>query len=176
MGMTTAVCLFSGLGSALLPGLSFGTRTLEAYIDKLGIADADHFIWNEWRKVADKLVAQKPKKVVLIGHSQGVQACTEIARRLRLAGIKVNLIVAIDPTAGAFPAIGYNVDDALEFWASSGFPAIARRLTRHRSGALHFDGFHGVHRLYHIRAGHVPCASHPDVQRLTIAAVKAVVR
>jgi hypothetical protein len=174
--MSIAIHLFSGLGSSLLPGLAYGTRTLEAMIDKLGSANAEHHVWNEWPKLAERLIKERPKKVVLVGHSNGVIATNEIARRLRLAGIKVNLIVAIDPTAGAFPAIGYNVDDALEFWASSGFPAIARRLTRHRSGALHFDGFHGIHRLYHIRAGHVPCASHPDVQRLTIAAVKAVVQ
>lgn len=172
----TAIHLFSGLGSSLLPSLSYGTRTLESLIDKLGHADAEHHVWNEWRSVAERLVREKPNKVILIGHSNGVIATNEIAKRLRLAGIKVNLLVAIDPTAGAFPTVGYNVDDALEFWASSGFPAIARRLTRNRSGALHFDGFHGVHRLYHIKAGHVPCASHPDVQRLTVAAVKAVLQ
>jgi pimeloyl-ACP methyl ester carboxylesterase len=171
-----AIHLFSGLGSSLLPGLSYGTRTLEGMIDKLGHADAEHHVWNQWKGVADRLIKEKPKKVILAGHSNGVIATNEIARRLRLAGIKVNLLVAIDPTAGAFPSIGYNVDEALEFWASSGFPAIARRLTRNRSGALHFDGFHGVHRLYHIKAGHVPCASHPDVQRLTVAAIKAVLQ
>jgi pimeloyl-ACP methyl ester carboxylesterase len=174
--MSVAVEVFSGLMSSVFPGLRFGTRTLEAYIEKLGTANANHHIHNEWPKVLERLLKEKPKKIVLIGHSQGVEACAQIARRLRLAGIKVNLLVAIDPTAGGFPAVGYNVDDALEFWASSGFPAIARKLTRNRSGALHFDGFHGIHRLYHVKAGHVPCASHPDVQRLTIAAVKAVLQ
>jgi pimeloyl-ACP methyl ester carboxylesterase len=174
--MSIAVHLFSGLGSSLLPSLSYGTRTLESMIDKLGYADAEHHVWSDWRKIADRLIKERPSKVVLVGHSNGVIATNEIARRLRLAGIKVNLLVAIDPTAGSFPAVGYNVDDALEFWASSGFPAIARRFTRNRSGALHFDGFHGIHRLYHIKAGHVPCASHPDVQRLTVAAVKAVLQ
>jgi pimeloyl-ACP methyl ester carboxylesterase len=174
--MSIAVHLFSGLGSSLLPSLSYGTRTLESMIDKLGYANAEHHVWSDWRKIADRLIKEKPSKVVLVGHSNGQIANSEIARRLRLAGIKVNLLVAIDPTAGSFPAVGYNVDDVLEFWASSGFPAIARKFTRNRSGALHFDGFHGVHRLYHIKAGHVPCASHTDVQRLTIAAVKAVLQ
>jgi hypothetical protein len=174
--MSIAVHLFSGLGSSLLPSLSYGTRTLESMIDKLGYADAEHHVWSDWRKIADRLIKERPSKVILGGHSNGVIATNEIARRLRLAGIKVNLLVAIDPTAGAFPAVGYNVDDALEFWASSGFPAIARRFSGNRRGALHFDGFHGIHRLYHIKAGHVPCASHPDVQRLTIAAVKAVLQ
>jgi hypothetical protein len=171
-----AVHLFSGLGSSLLPGLSYGTRTLESMIDKLGHADAEHHVWNQWKPVAEKLIREKPKKIVLVGHSNGVIATNEIANRLRLAGISVSLVVAIDPTAGRFPAIGYNVNEALEFWASSGFPAIARKLTRNGSGALHFNGFHGIHRLYHIKAGHVPCASHPDVQRLTIQAVKAVLQ
>jgi len=171
-----AVHLFSGLGSSLLPGLSYGTRTLESMIDKLGHADAEHHVWNQWKPVAEKLIRDKPKKIVLIGDSNGVIATNEIANRLRLAGIPVSLVVAIDPTAGSFPALGYNVNEALEFWASSGFPAIARKLTRNGSGALHFNGFHGIHRLYHIKAGHVPCASHPDVQRLIIQAVKAVLQ
>jgi hypothetical protein len=174
--MSKAVHLFSGLGSSLLPGLSYGTRTLEAYIDRLGYADAEHHVWNEWRGVFDRLLKDKPKTIVLVGHSNGVIATNEIANRLRLAGISVSLVVAIDPTAGKFPALGYNVNEALEFWASSGFPAIARKLTRSGSGALHFNGFHGIHRLYHIKAGHVPCASHPDVQRLTVQAVKAVLQ
>jgi pimeloyl-ACP methyl ester carboxylesterase len=174
--MSIAVHLFSGLGSSLLPSLSYGTRTLESMIDKLGYADAEHHVWSDWRKIADRLIEEKPSKVVLVGHSNGVIATNEIARRLRLAGIKVNLLVAIDPTAGAFPAVGYNVDDALEFWASSGFPAMARRFSGNRRGALHFDGFHGIHRLYHIPGGHVPCASDPRVQKLTIEAVKAVLQ
>lgn len=171
-----AVHLFSGLGSSLLPGLSYGTRTLESMIDRLGFADSEHHIWTEWKPVAERLIKDKPDKIVLIGHSNGVIATNEIANRLRLAGVPVSLIVAIDPTAAKFPALGYNVQEALEFWASSGFPAIARKLTRNRSGALHFNGFHGVHRLYHIKAGHVPCASHPDVQRLTVQAVRAVLQ
>lgn len=174
--MSIAVHLFSGLGSSLLPSLSYGTRTLESMIDKLGYANAEHHVWSDWRKIADRLIKERPSKVVLVGHSNGTIATNEIAKRLRLAGIKVNLLVAIDPTAGSFPAVGYNVDEALEFWASSGFPAIARRFSGNRRGALHFDGFHGVHRLYHISAGHVPCASDPRVQKLTIEAVKAVLQ
>lgn len=171
MSSDVAIHLFSGLGSSLLPGLQRGTRLIEHYIDKLGVADAEHHVWNQWKGVADKIIAQRPKKVILIGHSNGVIATNEVARRLRLAGIRVNLIAALDPTAASFPAVGSNVSEALEFWAASGWPALTRRWTRNKNGALHFDGFHGVHRLYHMPGSHVALASREDVRSLVVKAV-----
>lgn len=174
--MAIAIHLFSGLASSIIPGLQRGTRTLEHYIDRLGVADAEHHIWDEWPAVADKLIKQRPGKVVLIGHSNGVIATNEIARRLRLAGIKVQLVAALDPTAADFPTIGSNVEEAIEFWAASGWPAIIRRLTKQRNGALHFDGFFGVHRLYHMPGGHVPLASREDVRNIVVKAVSEVMK
>jgi thioesterase domain-containing protein len=174
--MAIAIHLFSGLGSSLLLGLQRGTRAIEHYIDRLGHADAEHHIWNQWPAVADKIIKQRPAKVVLIGHSNGVIATNEIARRLRLAGIRVNLIAALDPTAAKFPAIGSNVSEVVEFWAASGWPALTRRWTRNRNGALHFDGFHGIHRLYHMPGGHVPLASRQDVRDLVVKAVAEAVK
>lgn len=169
--MSVAIHLFSGLASSVFIGLQRGTRTLEHYIDRLGHADAQHHIWNQWPAVADNLVKQRPSKVVLIGHSNGVIATNEIAWRLRIAGIRVNLIAALDPTAADFPTIGPNVSECLEFWAASGWPAIIRKLTKRRNGALHFDGFHGIHRLYHMPGGHVPLASREDVRNIVVKAV-----
>lgn len=172
--MSKAIHLFSGLGSSLLPGLSYGTRTLEALIDRLGVADAEHHVWNEWKSVRDKIArGPKPDRVVLIGHSNGVIAITELAQACRRMGIVVDYLGAIDPTAASFPEVPGNVEMVDQFWAATGWPAITRRLTRQKNGALHFSpAFYGTKRLYHVPGGHVPCASNPKVRDIIIEHVK----
>lgn len=166
--------LFSGLGSSLLPSLRRGTRTIESLIDK--ITDADHHIWNDWRKVAASITAGKGP-VVLIGHSNGLIACAEIAKVLRSRGIDVRYIGAIDPTAGRFPAFGSNVLRVDEFWASSGFPALARRIPLFGQGKCLFDpGFRGAHRLYHMRGSHIGLASDEHVHATILAGVKEALK
>lgn len=174
--MAKEIHIFSGLGSSIVPGLSYGTRTLERMVDKLG-ANAEHHIWNTWKAVAEGIIDRRNKskvtpKVALIGHSNGVIAITEIAERLRLAGIPVQYMGAIDPTAGAFPAVN-NAELIDEFWASSGIPQMARRLTNNKRGAIHHGpGFKGVHKLWMIPGGHVPCASDPKVQKIILNSIK----
>jgi pimeloyl-ACP methyl ester carboxylesterase len=176
--MKKAIAIFSGLGSSIIPGLQRGTRTLEKLIDKLGEPGAEHYVWNEYSAVADEIIKQRPDRVALIGHSNGVVACAEIAQSmLRLAGLKVHYIGAIDPTAADFPTFGSNVYFLEEFHASSGWPAIVRRLTRGRNGACRKDaGFNGIHRLHYVRASHVGCASHKDVHATIIASVKEAMK
>lgn len=164
--------LFSGLGSSLIPSLHRGTRTLEGMIDKLGVADAQHHIWNDWQKVA---MAIKPDAgpVILAGHSNGVLACAAIAKALQARRIQVAYVGAIDPTAASFPAFGGNTLRVQEFWASSGFPALARRIPLFGQGKCLFDDtFRGVRELYHIRGSHVGVASDHHVQSTILAAVK----
>jgi len=164
--------LFSGLGSSLIPSLQRGTRTLESMIDKLGAADAKHHIWNDWQKVA---MAIKPGAgpVMLIGHSNGVLACAAIAKALQARRIQVAYVAAIDPTAARFPPFGGNVQLVQEFWASSGFPALVRRIPLFGQGKCLFDErFRGVRELYQIRGSHVGVASDHHVQSTIFRAVK----
>lgn len=171
--MKKAIILFSGLGSSIIPGLQRGTRTLEKLLDRLGYADAQHFVWNEWKSVADNLIKEKPDRVALIGHSNGTLAIAEVARRLRLAGIKVHYVGAIDPTAADFPTFGSNVYFLEEFHASSGWPALTRWMTNNRNGACHKDnGFNGIHRLHYVKGSHVGVASDSEVHSTIIASVK----
>lgn len=164
--------LFSGLGSSLLPWLQRGTQALEDMIDKIGIADAEHHIWNDWQRVG---MAIRPDggPVILAGHSNGVLACAQIAQMLLKRGIEVRYIAAIDPTAARFPAFSSNVLAIDEVWASSGFPALARRIPIFGQGKCLFDpSFRGVHRLYHIRGSHIGVASDKHVHATILAGVK----
>ena len=174
--MGKAIAIFSGLGSSIIPGLQRGTRTLERYLDSLG-SESEHYVWNEWQSVADNLIKQKPDRVALIGHSNGVLAIANVANRLRLAGIKVHYIGAIDPTAADFPMFGSNVYFLEEFHATSGWPAVTRWMTNGRNGACRKDqGFNGIHRLHYVRASHVGLASDSEVHKQVIASVKEAMK
>ena len=172
--MRSEIHVFSGLGSSLFPSLSYGTRTLEKLIDALPYAEAEHHVWNRWKPVADGIVnrwkqTKEPFKTVLIGHSNGVIATTSIAEYLGTRGLFVVYIGAIDPTAGAFPIIGRNVAECSEFHAFRGWPAITRRMTNNRRGALHFtNAWPGIHRLWHIPGAHVAVASSPRVHKIIL--------
>lgn len=179
--MRHEIWLFSGLGSSILPSLSYGTRTLEAMIDKLPYAESNHRVWNQWPSVA-RLIADRwaktrdPFKTVLVGHSNGVIATNSIAEYLDKRGLPVDYIGAIDPTAAAFPLIGNNVVETAEFWATSGWPHLTRRMSGGRRAALHYvDGWTGVKRLYPaIRGSHVACASNPRVHETIVNDLKRI--
>lgn len=166
--------IFSGLGSSLLPSLRRGTEALENLIDAL-CPDAQHHIWNDWEEV-EKTITPDGGPVVLIFHSQGAEAVAKIAQRLKARGITVTYVGAIDPTAGRFPAFGSNVLKVDEFFASSGFPAFARRFPIFGQGKCLFDAsfraMGRVHRLYHIRGSHVGVASDKHVHATILASVK----
>jgi hypothetical protein len=180
--MRHEIHVFSGLGSSLLPSLRSGTKAVEALIDALPYAEADHHIWSQWRRVADAIVdrwkrTKEPFKVALIGHSNGVIATNEIAQHLALRGIKVDYIAAIDPTAARFPDIRSNVHECSEFHASSGWPALTRRFTGNKRAALHFtDAWPGIHRLYHIPGSHVACASNKRVHEVIIGDLERILK
>lgn len=160
------VYVFSGLGSSIIPRFRKGTEEIEDAIDEIGV-DAQHRIWNEWMDVAPKLVldGQRGEEIALVGHSNGVIACTGIAQWLDTYGVKVHYLAAIDPTAAAFPEIGANVDVVDEFHASFGWPAITRALTRGKRGALQFGRrFKGLHTKFDIGGGHVAAASNDFVR------------
>jgi pimeloyl-ACP methyl ester carboxylesterase len=73
----------------------------------------------------------KPTTVTLIGHSWGSLVALDACRTLQQAGIDVDYLAAIDPTA-LFPnqepmKVPTNVVQCDEFLATRGFPARARR-------------------------------------------------
>lgn len=157
--------IFSGLGSSLFRGLRKGTDQLEHLIDQMpGDANAQTHVWNKHEDVAREIIAKRNRStlkhpIILVGHSNGVLACMEIAKTLNSRGIKVSYIAAIDPTLKSFPAADGKIDHIDEFHASRGFVAFGRRLSRGRKASVHtganFTGKHTVHRH---RAGHAGVA------------------
>lgn len=171
------VYVFSGLGSSIIPRFRKGTEEIEDAIDEIGV-DAQHHIWNEWMDVAPRLVldGQRGEKIALVGHSNGVIACTGIAQWLGTYGVKVGYLAAIDPTAAAFPEIGSNVEVVDEFRAPFGWPGVARLLTGEKRGALQFDRrFKGLHTVFDIGGGHVAAASDDFVRDRIVTEIEHLV-
>lgn len=163
--------IFSGLGSSIFPSLRKGTSEIEALVDRIAGLDADHHIWNDWKDAYDAIIISKRKgrpvgKIALVGHSNGVLACAKLAEALSRAGVIVDYVGAIDPTAAGFPKFDHNTLWVDEFWASTGWPAIIRVLTNDRNGACRFvDGWRGTHKKFASTSSHVALASKPAVHK-----------
>ena len=159
------VYVFSGLMSSIVPGFSKGTKEIAAQIKyEHPTLEVSHHIWNEWKNISDEIIKRSMKSgrhdVYIIGHSNGVLACANIAEDLRKMDIDVKYIGAIDPTAASFPEIGSNVTKVDEFWARTGWPAVKRRLTRNKRGACVFSkAFKGIKTLIKVPTTHVGASS-----------------
>jgi pimeloyl-ACP methyl ester carboxylesterase len=163
--------LFAGLGGRFFDR---GTRALDAMADRLSpVWDANHWQQRQWQKASDGIIARqkaygdKPV-VILIGHSYGALRCQQIATRLRDRGIAVAYVAGIDATALApgHPPMKIPDNVALidEFWASSGFPAIARwRDPKGSKGGMYVvrPEMKDRHKVIKVPGGHIPCASDP---------------
>lgn len=163
--MKAQIHIFSGLASSVFSSLRKGTDDIERVIDGLpSSADAQTHIWNDWKDVAKKIVADSrggnTSPIILIGHSNGVLACAEIAQVLYRRGIDVDYIAAIDPTLKSFPTIQNNVKLIDEFHASRGFVALGRWLSRGRKASIiTAKRYKGVLRTKKYSASHVGIVS-----------------
>lgn len=167
---------FTGLGSILtgwVPDqwdfLSRGLKTIEDRVDELPLGvDAQTYNYGQWKAQVRAIEKEyRGQPLALGGHSLGVHAACSIAAELAKRGIIVDFLFAIDPTAGRNwnLTVGKNVKDVLEFWASSGPPALARLSPLPMGGKLRMGReFHGKYRLIKREVGHIPCASDPVVQ------------
>jgi hypothetical protein len=164
------VRIFSGLGSSIVPYFSRGTRRIEKLISESPQqTQVSHHIWSSWRGVCKTLINNFQQEkiggpIILIGHSNGVLACCNIARRLAELDVPVAYIAAIDPTPILFPRIKNNVFRVDEFWGTSGVSHIARRMSYHKLASCKFtDEWAGKHGLYIHHARHVEVSYLTDV-------------
>lgn len=77
-----------------------------------------------WRAAAQRLVDERaqgkpPRKVVLVGHSQGGNNTVDIARELKAAGIQVDLIVTLAPWKQ--DPVPSNVLKAINYYQAGGW-------------------------------------------------------
>lgn len=175
--MTAQIHIFSGLASSVFSSLRKGTDELERVIDGLpSSADAQTHIWNDWKDVAKNIVAARKggnaSPIILIGHSNGVLACAEVAQVLYRRGIDVDYMAAIDPTLKSFPVIQNNVKLIDEFHASRGFVALGRWFSRGKKASIiTAKRYKGTLNKKKYRASHVGVVSLAAVRKR----IKAVV-
>ncbi len=131
-----------------------------------------------WSGIGQAIIGRRragaaPTRLVLIGHSLGANDVVSLARMLGAAGIGVDLVITVDPTApGLAPA---NVRYLFNYYQSSnGFGA----------AVLPGAGFHGMlvnadlatnrRDLNSANVGHASIDKSPAVQREIIALVNIV--
>jgi ABC-type sugar transport system substrate-binding protein len=107
----------------------------------------------------------KISSIVLVGHSLGAAAVVDVAKRLQEAGLKVALMVTLDPV-GASQASG-NVHRLENYYLSNGI-----------GSSIHADSrFHGQLQNVDLSkrpgADHVAMTTLPDIHRHIIAQIAA---
>lgn len=173
--------IFSGLGTLILPHLQLATRELEDLIEALpSKVDAHHHTHIGAKKVWKRIIKKRDKgelngPICLVGHSQGVRACSRVADALDDEGISVDYIGAIDPTLASFPPFQNNVRLVDQFWATQDFVAEGRRLSGFTAGVCTFvPGWSGTEVLERIKCGHLECAKHQDVRSKILKSIDTV--
>ena len=164
--MNRPVYVVHGLGG-ILPFISRGTRKLDEIIDALP-PEAEtrerslDFIQSRWKEIIDDIIEQDAKEIILIGHSLGCERVIRVADWCRVNGVRVLYIAAIDPTAGYTMKVPENVRFVDEFWASSGWPHMARNSRWIKGGKYEYP--HGTkHRIFEVDSAHIPLPGHQTV-------------
>lgn len=167
----------------IVPLISKGTRDIDKLIDALAGPDSRDYIQSAWKSAWQYIQDEKAKgpiEVILIGHSMGCYRAIQIAEKCRTAGIKVTYIGAIDPTAinrmfGMKPmVVPENVIEVDEFWASSGVPAMNRKMDKSggKGGCYRYHStWSGKLFQKEYRSGHIALASDDRVVNRIVSRV-----
>lgn len=108
--------LFRG---ALGPIFSRGIDRLTEKLENAGI-EASVYEFTICRLIADRAIREyreNPAPIILIGHSMGGFCAVKFAEILEAEGIRVSLVVAIDP-AHVTPSVPFNVDRFINIFLS----------------------------------------------------------
>lgn len=106
----------------LLRGLAnVFSRGMDAMGAKMVRAGLDARVYNHsvWRSLADNIIARNKKKqvsypIVIMGHSLGGNASSQMAKYLGDNNIKVQYVVAFDPTVTTY--VGKNINRVINFY------------------------------------------------------------
>ena len=134
------VYLLRGLANVF----SRGMDTLGAKMVRAGL-DARVYNHGAWRELANNILARAKKKqvsypIVIMGHSLGANASTNMARYLGDRGVKVQYVVQFDPTVTTF--VGKNVNRVINFYLP---------LEDNRNVVKRAPGFKGVMKNINVR-------------------------
>ena len=170
--------LIGGLPGVVLDG---GMHKLAAKIETGSNISAPVFPWFRWKEARSQMIAaaKEGRLIGVGGHSYGCMESGKISLDMDRLGLHIPYIAGIDPTAtpmGYGPIIiGKNVEYVDEFWASLGWPAVAR--LRSSSGARggKFTYPHGTdNRLRKYTTGHIALGSNSTVHDIIAAHVRVV--
>lgn len=111
---TGEIYLLRGLANVF----SRGMDALGAKMVRRGL-DARVYNHGAWRELADNIIARNKVKqvsypIVIMGHSLGANASALMAKYLGDRGVKVQYVVAFDPTVTT--AVGKNVNRVINFY------------------------------------------------------------
>jgi len=111
---TGEVYLLRGLANVF----SRGMDTMGAKMIRAGL-DARVYNHSVWKTLADNIIARNKKKqvsypIVIMGHSLGGNASAQMAKYLGENNIKVQYVVAFDPTVTTY--VGKNVNRVINFY------------------------------------------------------------
>lgn len=111
---TGEVYLLRGLANVF----SRGMDTMGAKMVRAGL-DARVYNHSVWRSLADNIIARDKKKqvsypIIIMGHSLGGNASALMAKYLGENNIKVEYVVAFDPTVTTY--VGKNINRVINFY------------------------------------------------------------
>lgn len=144
---TGEVYLLRGLANVF----SRGMDTLGAKMVRSGL-DARVYNHASWRDLADNIVARNKKKkvsypIVIMGHSLGGNASTNMAKYLGDRNIKVKYVVTFDPTITT--VVGKNVGRVINFYLPNDSNSNVVKKTRGFKGVVKNISVRGVRGLKH---------------------------
>lgn len=158
------VFLIRGFANVFSPGIDL----LAAELQKRGVTveTSNHLSWSSTASEAiDECKSGRINSIVLVGHSLGGAAVVDVARRLQEAGMRVALMVTLDPvSAGQAPS---NVRRLENYYLSTGIGSSIKT----------DNGFRGQVQNVDVskRPGvdHVAMTTMPDIHKHIIADIAA---
>lgn len=106
----------------LMRGLAnIWSRGIDALADKMRTKgfDASNFSYKYWQPIADDIIARAARDevsypIVIMGHSLGGNQSTKFANYLAERGVKVDYVVAFDPTVTGY--VGGNIGKVVNYY------------------------------------------------------------
>lgn len=144
---TGEVYLLRGLANVFSRGMdAMGAKMVRAGLD------ARVYNHSSWRTLADNIIVRSKKKkvsypIVIMGHSLGGNASTQMAKYLGDNNIKVKYVVTFDPTVTTY--VGKNINRVVNFYLPNDSNSnVVKKATGFR-GALKNINVRGVRGLKH---------------------------
>lgn len=129
---------------------------------------ANHLAWSG---LAEQAIASCKSghegAIILIGHSLGAGAVVSMAQRLDRDGVKVNLLVTLDPVSAS--AVPGNVKRVANYYLSNGMGAALDRTSSFRGSLQNID------MKDHSELGHVSLTTSDAIQRQIMSDVLGAV-